>query len=216
MPPVATSPGSKRMDQRASWDRLYSSSAPRWKGPPSDVPGPSPGALTLELGCGDGKTLTALSKAGTGVVAIDFSLRAIQACRRGLGGNAMMVLGDVIRLPFTDGAFNTVVAHHVLGHLQEKDRELAIAEIIRVMDPGGSLSLSVFSVNDMRAGKGMLVEEGTYLKGDGIMTHYFTQEEVRSLMKQFNELSLVEKLSKKRFDGNEFLRAELRGAFVRP
>jgi ubiquinone/menaquinone biosynthesis C-methylase UbiE len=216
MPLVATPTGSTRKDQQASWDRLYSSSAPRWKGHPSDIPGPSPGALTLELGCGDGKTLTALSKAGTEVVAIDFSLRAILVCSRGLGRNAMMVLGDVVRLPFTDGVFDTVVAHHVLGHLQEKDRELAVAEIVRVMAPGGNLSLSVFSVKDMRAGKGTLVEEDTYLKGDGIMTHFFTQEEVRSLMKQFNELSLVEKVSKKRFDGNEFLRAELRGTFARP
>lgn len=47
------------------------------------------------------------------------------------------VVGDLARLPFSDGTFNLVLAKYVLEHLEEPHQ--ALAEIRRVTNPGGFL-----------------------------------------------------------------------------
>jgi SAM-dependent methyltransferase len=51
------------------------------------------------------------------------------------------VLGDAQRLPFADGAFDTVFCSQVLEHVPEP--WLALAEFRRVLKPGGHLILTV-------------------------------------------------------------------------
>jgi SAM-dependent methyltransferase len=51
------------------------------------------------------------------------------------------VKGDALDLPYADGTFDCVIASEILEHLPEDDR--AIAELVRVLKPGGALAITV-------------------------------------------------------------------------
>src|SRR3981189_3037842 len=54
---------------------------------------------------------------------------------------AEAVKGDALDLPYADGTFDCVVASEILEHVPEDDR--AIAELVRVLKPGGALAITV-------------------------------------------------------------------------
>jgi SAM-dependent methyltransferase len=56
---------------------------------------------------------------------------------------------DAQVLPFADASFDTVVAMHMLYHVPEQER--AIAEMHRVLRPGGTLAVTTNGLNNMRA-----------------------------------------------------------------
>ena len=66
------------------------------------------------------------------------------------------VCGSATALPFADGSFDVVSAFDVVEHCE--DEQLAIAELTRVLEPGGRMLLSVpayqwaWSDHDVRAG----------------------------------------------------------------
>lgn len=52
-----------------------------------------------------------------------------------IDGSQAMTAADITRLPFADGAFDSVLCSHVLEHVE--DERAALAEIDRVLRPGG-------------------------------------------------------------------------------
>ena len=149
----------------------YKARGARWAGT-VDVPVVAEGAFVLEAGCGNGKTLSHLKHA----VGVDISPEAVR-----LAGASRAVAGDIRALPFSDSVFDAVFCFHVLGHLCEADRRAAVLELFRVLKPGGVLYFRGFGVGDFRFGRGDEVEAGSFLRGDGIMTHYFCEGEVREV-----------------------------------
>ena len=97
----------------------------------------------LDAGMGTGELSVALSRAKAGSFAfhgIDISAGMLTEADRHLrdcGIDADLRLGDVQDLPFEDGAFDLVMAAHVLEHLADPHR--ALAEMVRVLKPGGVL-----------------------------------------------------------------------------
>ncbi|MDO5846603.1 MAG: class I SAM-dependent methyltransferase [Methanocorpusculum sp.] len=176
----------------------YEKRGRRWAGAVS-VPALPEGALILETGCGNGKTLAAL---GPRAVGLDISPEAVW-----LACPAAAVCADIRRMPFADDAFDVVFCRHVLGHLREADRETAAAELFRVAKPGGVIYFVGFSRGDFRCGKGAEVEPFSFLRGDGIMTHYFSAEEVEGL---FAGAEAKEERWTMRVRGEEYQRAEIR------
>lgn len=89
----------------------------------------------LEVGPGTGELAERMAKElAADVVAIDVSPRMVELTRaRGIDAR----VGDVQELPFEDEAFDLVVAGWVLFHPADLDR--ALAEIVRVLRPGGRL-----------------------------------------------------------------------------
>jgi SAM-dependent methyltransferase len=89
----------------------------------------------LEVGPGTGELAERMTKElGADVVAIDVSPRMVELTRaRGIDAR----VGDVQSLPFEDGVFDLVVAAWVLFHPADLDD--ALAEIARVLRPGGRL-----------------------------------------------------------------------------
>ena len=57
------------------------------------------------------------------------------------GGRALALLGDAHQLPFPDGTFDAVILSEVLEHIPD-DRH-AIAEVARILRPGGTLAVTV-------------------------------------------------------------------------
>jgi SAM-dependent methyltransferase len=107
--------------------------------------GPGPLRL-LDAGCGTGFNLRALSPLGS-ALGIDLSPDAIRFCReRGV----LALRGSVLRLPFADGAFDAVTSFDVIYHDWVTDDRAAVAEMARVLRPGGALLVRVPALEALR------------------------------------------------------------------
>jgi ubiquinone/menaquinone biosynthesis C-methylase UbiE len=172
-----------------AWERFYRGRPRPWGGA-VDPPPMAPGSSVLELGCGGGRLLLPLLNEGTagGIVGADISRTSLLQ----LSGRApgILVRADAASLPFRDRAFDIVLCRHVLGHLAEEARKVAATEVLRTLKRGGCAFFEGFSVSDFRFGKGRKVEEGTFIRGDGTMSHYFAEHEVRGLFSQASSVSV--------------------------
>jgi ubiquinone/menaquinone biosynthesis C-methylase UbiE len=98
------------------------------------------GAPILELGVGTGRIAIPTAAAGGFMVGLDVSPEMlVVAAERAAAADVELALlrGDAQSLPFADGAFRAALAVHVLHLLP--DWRLALAEIVRVLTPGGAL-----------------------------------------------------------------------------
>jgi len=101
---------------------------------------PGEGKLFLEIGCNWGRWCIAAARAGYRPIGIDPSLKGIRAARRvakQLGVDAFYIVGDGRYLPFPDSAIDEVFSYSVLQHLSKDHVRLILAEIRRVLIPGG-------------------------------------------------------------------------------
>jgi 2-polyprenyl-6-hydroxyphenyl methylase / 3-demethylubiquinone-9 3-methyltransferase len=96
------------------------------------------GRRVLDAGCGGGLVARELAAAGAEVVGVDRSRGSLGVARRAAGpiGSFAPAQGRLERLPFAGGAFDAVVAADVLEHVP--DLPAAVAELARVLAPGGS------------------------------------------------------------------------------
>lgn len=172
------------MDQRSAWDSFYSDNRRPWRGVSDigDLPFPSGGRI-LEIGCGNGKTVLALKKRGFNVIGVDFSQSAIDMCGSMMDGE--FVCASVTDLPFDDGVFDGAVAFHVLEHLTASELGEAVEELRRVLRPDSHLLVRCFAKGDMRSEKGEVLDDSTVIRGNGILYHYFTEDEILSAFNQF-------------------------------
>jgi SAM-dependent methyltransferase len=100
------------------------------------------GAATLRLldaGCGTGYNLVALAGLGR-TWGIDLAPEAIALCR---GRGVRAVRGSVLRLPFAERSFDCVTSFDVIYHAWVSDDRAAVAEMARVLRPGGVLFVRV-------------------------------------------------------------------------
>lgn len=102
----------------------------------------APGQVrVLDVGCGTGGISLYLASQGFQVTAVDceqYEQEALRAAREHSGEQRIplrLSLADAADLPFTDRAFDCVVCSNVVEHLEDPER--ALAEIHRVLAPGG-------------------------------------------------------------------------------
>jgi SAM-dependent methyltransferase len=96
---------------------------------------PAPGDVIVDLGCGSGRSLVWNCGSRATIVGIDVApYFAQEALERG-----DLVLGDLRRLPFADGAFAKGYALDVFEHLSRAALAEVLCEIARVMRPGGQV-----------------------------------------------------------------------------
>jgi SAM-dependent methyltransferase len=196
-----------------AWDKDYASRGRLWGGGVKDLPALPDGSCVLELGCGDGKTLSALHGGGN-IVALDVSREALHLARRARA-DAHFILADATRLPLREKSFDAVFAFHVAGHLLAADRQALAAEAARVLVPGGRLFFRDFCDQDMRAGQGEEVEPGTFRRGRGIITHYFIEDEAKGLFSSLRLDHIGTHCWNMRVKGEEHLRAEVEAVFLK-
>jgi SAM-dependent methyltransferase len=105
-----------------------------------------PGPRILNAGCGAGSLTLRLLEAGLDVTSVDASAAFVARLReevaaRHPGRPAPVHEGDLHALAHADGSFDGAVCGEVLEHLD--DDRAAMAEIARVLAPGGVLVASV-------------------------------------------------------------------------
>lgn len=94
------------------------------------------GRPLLDLGCGDGQTLSALTEPDGLRVGVDRSLEALRGARR----MAVPLLGaEAAALPFASATFAVVLAADLFHHVDDESLGRALREIRRVLRPGGRL-----------------------------------------------------------------------------
>lgn len=95
----------------------------------------------LDIGCGDGH-FASIAYDQPIDVGIDVLARDLpEAAARGPRVYRQVLFADATRLPFADGAFNTVVSNCVIEHIP--DVAAALREIGRVLAPGGTFATTL-------------------------------------------------------------------------
>jgi hypothetical protein len=84
-----------------------------------------------------------------------------------------------------------------------------------VLNRGGIIFFEAFGSEDMRRGGKPSVpfEENTFVRQNGIIYHYFTGEEIRSLFNGFEILQLENVIKEKKFGGEAYRRHMIKGIF---
>ncbi|MBI3992232.1 MAG: class I SAM-dependent methyltransferase [Candidatus Lambdaproteobacteria bacterium] len=101
------------------------------------------GQKVLNIGVGSGHLERLALAKGTIIHALDPSERAIERLRAELGLSERAQAGYVQAIPFADESFDVVVMSEVLEHLDDEILKLGLAEVKRVLKPGGMLLATV-------------------------------------------------------------------------
>lgn len=146
-------------------------------------------ARVLDAGCGVGRFTGALLERGLRVDGLDASASALKAAARhalaaGVSGRLSLRLGDVRRMPYEDAAFDAVLALELVCY--QRPSEASLAELLRVLKPGGLLIVSVEGrpgalLCDGRVGLEAWprVNRDGELDGEELYVRYFTAAELR-------------------------------------
>jgi SAM-dependent methyltransferase len=110
---------------------------------PWALQGLKPRGEVLEIGAGSGAMSAELLSRypAVKVVVTDYDPEMVEAARRALSawnGRAVVQEADATDLPFPDGQFSLVLSCAMLHHVV--DWEKALAEAVRVLQPGGHLA----------------------------------------------------------------------------
>ena len=110
------------------------------------------GQRALDLGCGAGRHVHAMYyHAQCHVVGLDLGFEDVRRTRDGFGfcpdmdpetkRSFSLTVGNALSLPFPDASFDKVLCSEVLEHIP--DYKQAVAEIDRILKPGGTFAVSV-------------------------------------------------------------------------
>jgi SAM-dependent methyltransferase len=108
-----------------------------------------PGMRVLDVGCGRGEIVVQCGLAGVRAVGIDYAeagLRLAQRAIARIGGSTVeawrppaLTLGNGKQLPFRDDSFDRAALSDIVEHLYPGELRAVLAEVYRVLAPGGEL-----------------------------------------------------------------------------
>jgi ubiquinone/menaquinone biosynthesis C-methylase UbiE/DNA-binding transcriptional ArsR family regulator len=191
-------------DRRTKSQEFFSSSAGQWDRLRDDLFGErfhlaalaafaDPEWTVGDLGCGTGQVTSALAPFVGHVVAVDASAAMLQAAKRRLHGfdNVDLRRGELEQLPIDDGRLDAATLMLVLHHVPEPER--ALAEVARVLKPGGRLMIVDMLPHDRES----------YRQQMGHVWLGFSGEHVRRLLDQagFEKIRIVSLLPDARTKG---------------
>lgn len=151
----------------------------------------------LDLGCGGGNHTAFLAKEGFDYYAVDYSQSAIEwTCKtmefHGITPDPKKIIcSNISSLPFADGFFDAVIDRQTLDQNSSSELPGLVAEIYRVLKPGGMYFGINFSDQDPHTRFGKAFGNGDYtdftagyFKGIG-KRHFFSLEEIKKLFSSF-------------------------------
>ncbi|MFJ9454619.1 class I SAM-dependent methyltransferase [Kitasatospora sp. NPDC101447] len=180
--------------QRAHWQRTYTANPGMYGELPSAPAAYAAGAFAaarahdvLELGAGHGRDALHFARAGFRVLATDFSPTGLEqlsaaAAGQGLADRLSIVTHDVRDpLPLPDASVDAVFAHMLLCMALSTDEITAlVAEVRRVLRPGGTFVYTVRHTGDAHYGAGTGHGDDIWEHG-GFAVHFFPRELVDAL-----------------------------------
>jgi ubiquinone/menaquinone biosynthesis C-methylase UbiE len=151
----------------------------------------------LDVGCGTGSLTFALAKAAglDEIAAIDYSAVFVEeVSRRNTDARINVQRANACALPFEDGTFDRALALLVLHFIPEASK--AIAEMRRVVRPGGIVAAAVWDHLGGMSGMRMMVDTVAALsdRGRQLRANYCFQPMTQpgELKRTFTEVGLAE------------------------
>lgn len=157
----------------------------------------------LDLGCGVGRHALAYARLGLEVTAVDMAESGISELSRTAAAEGLQIttqLAAMTELPFPDATFDHVLSFNVIYHGDPLIVRAAIAEIARVLKPGGTYQGTMLSKRNTKYGKGEEIAPNTYVDdaidpedSDKIHPHFYCNAaELVELFDRFELLSLID------------------------
>ena len=144
------------------------------------------GATVLDAGCGVGYGTAHVAQLAQRVVGVDVSDEAIAYAREHYAArNVEFLVADVLELPFDPRSFDTVCSFEIVEHVPDAER--FVAELARVLQPGGRLVLSTPRADDP-----------TVRPDNPFHEHEFDADELRTLLSSW--FSSVELFGQRRIE----------------
>jgi tellurite methyltransferase len=194
-----------------TWDSRWSTAEGRaeWLDPDPEVIALVPeltaraARRVLDLGCGVGRHALCLAERGFSVEALDGSAAGLAfagdaARRRGL--ELGLHQGEADALPFPDASFDFVLSWNVIYHGAPHEIAHRIAEIRRVLRPGGLYQGTMLPKRNVNYGHGTLVAPDTFVDSDPHRAHphfYCDAAGLVALFAGFELLSLTQRQHRK-------------------
>jgi len=161
--------------------------------------GAGPGVSLLDVGTGTGNLAQALVDLGAKVTAVEPSEEMRRVAQAKLGQTPVLA-GQFLALPVDAGTQDGVVSTYAFHHLNDATKELAAAELLRVLRPGGRVVIGDYAWADAAAKDRMvdrfrterrldLVQEiqDEYYPTVGLLTTLFASRGCSVYVEQINE-----------------------------
>lgn len=189
-----------------AWDKRWQTEEGRadWLRPDPDVAGlierlqTQGNVRALDLGCGVGRHALSFARAGFETHAMDLSEAGLAELKKSAAADGLEIethLAPMTALPFDDDSFDYVLSFNVIYHGDPSIVRTAIAEIARVLKPGGIYQGTMLSKRNANFGIGTEVAADTWVRdGDDDKDHphfYCNASELVALFDRF-ELSYLE------------------------
>ncbi len=156
----------------------------------------------LDIGSGNGRDSLYFAGKGLNVTAVDISESAISMLKKENKKNIKCFCRDVGNIEFPDNSFDVVYGHLILHYFTDKELKIIMSKIYRMLKSSGYLFVKCKSTKDPLFGKGEKIEENTYF--DGHLRHFFTEEYMQEILKDFRILEINEISLKKQTIGHKY------------
>jgi ubiquinone/menaquinone biosynthesis C-methylase UbiE len=110
----------------------------------------------LDCGCGTGANLAILERYGQ-AVGFDLTWSGLEFARG--YGRRFLAQASITEIPYRSNTFDVVTSFDVLQTLTAEQERAAMAEMFRVLAPGGALLLNVAALEVLRGNHSVLAEE---------------------------------------------------------
>lgn len=104
------------------------------------------GGRVLDAGCGNGDYTRLALQQGSPVWAFDLSPEMVASTERRLSAAGLaaeeLQVANVLDIPYPDEMFDVVLCFAVIDHVPDEQRTEAVKELVRVLKPGGTLSIN--------------------------------------------------------------------------
>lgn len=158
----------------------------------------------IDLGCGGGNNTKTLVTMGKQVICCDQSINCINDIQKNFPEVTTRLMNMLDGFDFSDNSVEIVVADLSLHYFRMADTKRILAELQRILVPGGHIFLRVNTMDDVNhgAGVGEEIEPHLYLTKGGFLKRFFDEEDVRSVFDSF-EIEFVEKQKMLRYKSDK-------------
>ena len=149
--------------------------------------------IVCDAACGFGAYSVMLAKNGFNVSGFDISDESVRLTQKMMAefgcNHGEFKACSITKIEFNNNSFCAVVAHAVIDHISLSDARIAMAELYRILSPGGLLFLSFDPLGDDDIDKEHdILDDGSRQYKDGLLFRHYVSDEIDALLSGKNIL----------------------------